>query len=115
MNNRDKEFLQLLAYQFLCHGKLEKASTVISVLKALYPNDSHVLITDSYVQSKQGNPEKALHSAESALRASDRGKTKTFAHFLKGKALWKLGKKEDAESNLNYFLELQREEVASNK
>ncbi len=107
LDDSQKEFLQLLAYLYIQHQKYDKAYAIFEALQYLYPEDTEIIRSLSFLELTKGNAEKALELAEASLIEPVTPRQRAASLFLKSQALWKLGKTEDARRVLKQFIQLR--------
>lgn len=108
MNQKQKEYLLVLAYLYLRYRKFEKALVVLLILKRLYPGDPHILLSRAYAYLSMRVFQAALQEAEETLVCATREDHIAYAHFVKAHALFGLGREREGREVFNYFLNYQR-------
>lgn len=107
MEQSQKELLSVLGYFYLQTGKYKKALTLYRALMTLFPEDTYFIKTVSYLYLATGDYNKALEYADRYLQFDIAKAEKALGCFLKGKALWGLGKKEAAYQALQRFFDTE--------
>lgn len=101
MDPEQKDFLLVLLYLYLQHGKHEKARKVLDILRNFYPDDPHIIRCSGYLLFEEGKSEEALKEANRVLEFNDANvHDKAFGLLLKSRAYWNLDKKSEAEKCL---------------
>ncbi|PTY00803.1 hypothetical protein DB346_14430 [Verrucomicrobia bacterium LW23] len=114
MRESQKEYLLILAHLFLEHEHFEKARILLVALRELFPADPGVARALSYCYYRLGFYEEALGEAEASLEMDmpdDSARSMAVAnisHFLRGKALWALGREEEAQDALSLYFSRQQ-------
>lgn len=105
MDKRHKDFLSILAYIYLKNNQFEKAITVYKALWHLFPDSHRLTLCLGYLYLATHQHERALFYAESFLAANHEI---GLGHLLKGQALYKLGKKFEAQKAIQQFFAAKR-------
>jgi hypothetical protein len=105
MKENQRDCLEVLGYLFLCNHKTEKALVLLEALQALSPSDPHVSRSLCYAYLINRQYEQALSQAERVLRETPEPENKEIAYLFKSRALWGLGKGEEARRVMNSFLD----------
>lgn len=108
MNEKQKEYLLVLAYLYLQYRKFEKALVVLLVLKRIFPGDPHILLSRAYAYLSMRVFQAALQESEETLACATREDHIAYAHFVKAHALFGLGREREAREIFNYFLNYQQ-------
>lgn len=109
MTERQALYLEVLAFNFLQHARYEHAHTLYETLKALFPNESKYRLAEAYLHLNNNRCEEALIASESAENLAQTFNMRYFACLLSSKALWRLGKEEEAQKRLVHFLKIHRD------
>ena len=104
MNETQKEFLTVLGYFFIQAGKFDKALVLFKALKEFSPDDDHIMKSLSYLFLVAGENEEALEWAEKYLARQTEDSETGLVHLLKGRSLWRLGRKEEAQGLITRML-----------
>jgi tetratricopeptide (TPR) repeat protein len=107
MDESQKEFLTILGYFFLQNNKAEKALIIFRALQELFPDDPYLMKAGSYACLVNGEHEDALHLAERWLREGPVDRMNEIGYLLKSKALWGLGRENEARETLNQFFHMR--------
>lgn len=100
MRTEHKDILSVLGYFFLEHGQADKALVLLEALGALFPEDPGIAKALSYAYLQAGRYRDALDAAGPATAEQD----SVFIHLLRGKALWGLGRVDEARACLARYL-----------
>lgn len=107
MTTQQKECLTLLVYCFVKFNKWEQAQEGLNFLIEHYAKDLNVLQLSSYTHLNMNNSRLALRDADKALDYSKTPSSLATSHLLRSKALWQIGKKEQARESLDIFFQHQ--------
>lgn len=105
-HNDHKEVLQVLADVFLNQGQSEKAVLLLEALYSLAPQDAQIVKALCYAYLITGRYEQTLTMADVFLRLPGRVPESTPILLIRSKALWALGRTEEARTSLNRYIEL---------
>ncbi len=95
------DFLNLLGYQYLQHGRLHHALLIYELILELDPGNSQLIFAASYAAIRCNDPEKALLFLDSlSFLYSD----SAIGWLLRGKALAKLQRFSEAERAMRLFV-----------
>ncbi|MBK7542569.1 MAG: tetratricopeptide repeat protein [Candidatus Competibacteraceae bacterium] len=100
MRDEHKAILRVLGHFFLEHDQAGKALVVLQALRAVYPADAGIARSLSYAYLQAGRYQDALDAARQADAEPDRGSI----DLLQGKALWGLGRTDEARACLARYL-----------
>ena len=100
INEKQKDFLQIMAYVYVQSNQFEKAITIYKALWSLFPDSEKLAFCLGYSYLRTEQFEKALFYVDTYLsrNSSDLG------YLLKAKALSKLGRKHEAKEAIELFL-----------
>ncbi len=99
-----REFWALLGFTYMEHGKFDKARVVFELLKGAF-DDVNSLKALSYICLKTGRYEEALAYADAFIKRCEDEKKRKTAFLLKSRALWALGRREEARQYMKKFLD----------
>lgn len=108
MNEKQKEYLLVLAFLYLRYRKFEKALVVLLILKRFFPGDAHILLSRAYAYLSMRVFQAALQESEETLACATREDHIAYAHFIKAHALYGLGREREGREVFNYFLNYQK-------
>lgn len=94
MNSEQRDFLYLLGYGYLVHGKISKALVLLQALLVVHDSDCKVLQAIAYCLLSMKRYEEAMEMAERAIIFSNREEL-SLTLLLKARALLHLGRKEE--------------------
>ena len=100
------DVLRVLGYFYLRQGHPEKALVIFRALLALDPRDDHARRSLAFTHLAIGEFETALDLAESYVPEA----SEPFAaavHVIRARALWHLGRQDEARQELRQFVELR--------
>ena len=99
INEKHKDFLQILAYVYVQNNQFEKAITVYKALWSLFPESEKIAFCLSYLYLNTQQFETSLYYANAFLskHSSDLG------HLIMGQALIKLGRNHEAREAISRF------------
>jgi len=103
MNDSEREFLYVLGYFFLQNNKNRKAADIFRALHALYPDTAAYTGALSYACLRMDDFAGALEYAEDFLDHPLDSSHQEFGFFLKSRALWGLGKEDEARKTFQRF------------
>ena len=106
MQLEHKEVLQILADVYLQQSQTDKAVTLLEALYHLYPNDAAVAKALSYAYLLAGRAEDTLAMSDVFLRLAGSSSDSNPILLIRSKALWTLGRVEEARTTLNRYTEL---------
>lgn len=107
MDDEQKEFLLVLGYFYLQNRKPAKALVLFKALAELFSEDLNVVKALSYACMLCGDHDKALSLAERFLSESNTDDDEALGRLLKGKALWGMGRREEARSTMSNFFSMK--------
>jgi len=99
------KYLEVLAYTFLQNGKYERALIVFLTLKRLLGDKPKILLARAYAYLQLNAYEAVYEEAQLADQLTSDLALKNLARILQSKALWHMGKPEQAWQILMNFLE----------
>ncbi|MEI2740847.1 MAG: tetratricopeptide repeat protein [Candidatus Competibacter sp.] len=103
MRTDHKDMLSVLGHFFLEHGQTDKALVLLDALQALFPEDPDIAKSLSYACLQAGRYQEALDAANRGIAERDAA----FIHLLRSKALWGLGRADEARACLARYLALR--------
>lgn len=103
-----KEFLLVLGYLYLQNGKFYDSKIVFEALLLFYPKDHHIMRSLAYAYLCDGDYEQALEINEQFKHAQMSPKDHAFFNLLKSKALWRIGKLQEAKQYFNEFVQIHK-------
>ncbi|MCB1804807.1 MAG: tetratricopeptide repeat protein [Candidatus Competibacteraceae bacterium] len=101
-----KETLQILADVYLNQAQIEKAVTLLEALHSVDQRDAGVAKALSYAYLLAGRPEDALTLSDVFLRLAGSSPDSNPILLIRSKALWALGRAEEARTTINRYMEL---------
>jgi regulator of sirC expression with transglutaminase-like and TPR domain len=87
VNTTLHDYLSLLGYLFLCHGKTSRAITILEALIALQPENPQAHRSLAYAFLIAGDHQRTLHELE---HVTSSGPVDTHDQILRIRALWGL-------------------------
>ena len=96
MGESHKDFLSVLGYCFLQHGRFGDARTVFEALALLFPDDIRSRASLAYVQLRLNQPGLALDATDALLRLPLDARDRGFVRVIRGRALLALGRLDEA-------------------
>ncbi len=94
--DEEREYLMVVAYLFLQHGKWEKALTLYEALDRIVPGDLQVLKGLVVSGFHTGRLDQTLKQVEQWENAATSREEKTMARMMRARILWRLGHHEAA-------------------
>jgi type III secretion protein Y len=104
--NDHQEVLQVLADVFVNQGQPEKAVVLLEAIYSLQPQNAQVIKALSYAYLSAGRYEQTLTMADVFLRLRGATADSNPILLIRSKALWSLGRAEEARASLNRYIEL---------
>lgn len=101
VNEKQKDFLLILAYTYVQNNQFEKAITIYKALWTLFPDSEKLAFCLSYLYFRTQQFETALYYIDTYLAKNSSG----LGYLLKGKALLELGRKYEAKEAITHLLE----------
>ena len=89
--------MSILAFLYLQNNKTDKAAVLLKALKVLYPDDVNIRRSLGYALIQADAAADGLTEVEACLaRMRNKGPARAGLLFLRSRALWKLGRHEEA-------------------
>ncbi len=107
MEDHEREFLSLLGYLYLRHGRLEEARVLFEALEVLLPDDLSIRKTLSYIYLRAGEYPESLEETERFMQKATEREDREMGHLLRSKAYWGLGDKAAAAASYEEALNLK--------
>tara|TARA_B100000989_G_scaffold275975_1_gene235917 strand:+ start:1093 stop:1470 length:378 start_codon:yes stop_codon:yes gene_type:complete len=104
VTKQQKEHLLILSYLFLRHAKYEKALVLLLILKRIFPEDAHILLSRAYAYISMNVYKGALEEADEALNLTKNPAYVAYAHLVKARAFWHMEKPNEAREEFRHFL-----------
>jgi type III secretion protein Y len=99
------QLMHVLGYLYAHHGQSKRGLVLLLIAARLAPDDVPILRTLAYTFLMDGSPNHALTVLD-RLRGME-GADHPVLHLLTGRALWACGRRLEARSAFNDFLELR--------
>ena len=96
---RHKEFLLLLGYRYMEHNMYERAVVVYAALSEFFADDAYILKCLAFSLLEMEEHERALSIADQSLRLQMTPEDVKILQFIRGRALWHLGRREEARAS----------------
>ena len=106
MSERSEDFLSLLSYLLLRHGRPEKATHLLQSLKIMRPNDAWTNRSLAYALLLSGDYQGCLHHLDRiALTLPE----DTEMRLIRSRALWGLGREDEAKQMAKTLKQIKTE------
>ena len=100
-SRQEVEFMDLLAYIYLRHGRPDKAAVLLNARNLLVPDDPRALLSLALAQVRAAKPTKALQTLE---RLAMLGAMSASFHLVRAQALQALEQSAEAASAMRAYL-----------
>lgn len=100
-SHKEVEFMDLLAYIYLQHGRPDKAAVLLIARNLLVPDDPRVLLSLALAQVRAAKPTQALQTLE---RLALLGAMDASFHLVRAQALQALEQSAEAASAMRAYL-----------
>jgi tetratricopeptide (TPR) repeat protein len=98
---QQSELLSLLGYLYLRYGRLDKAVALFEALLVMDPMNSHAAQSLACAHLRRGRPDVALRHLDRLL---DEGDFSALTYLLRGQALSRIGRREEAARCMMLFV-----------
>ncbi len=105
MNPAQEDLLRVLAHVYLEHQRPEKAIILLEALAVFHPGARHLLKPLALAYLAAGRYEDGATAAQRFLNGAADGETVAPMYIIESRALWALGRKEDARRSVRRFIE----------
>lgn len=111
LTQEQRNTLSILGYLYYRMGRLDNAATVFAALDKLAPESMdavtrRAVATLAAIETDRGNAEKALQLLHRVMAGQTLSTRLAALHLLRARALWQLGRKDEARSAVNEYLYL---------
>ncbi len=108
LSQEELEFLQLLGYILMMYGKWNRAAAIYDALDILMPDNFQIRKAQALTCLNTGQNERALEKIEELLENSAPPSERKNLLIMKARALWNLGKRNEAAASLQEIIETDR-------
>ena len=109
MNSAQEDLLRVLAQVFLEHRRPEKAIILLEALAIFQPGARDVLKPLALAYLAAGRYQDGATAAQQFLNGADAGESVAPMYIIESRALWLLGRKEEARRSVRRFIEARAE------
>lgn len=111
LTQEQRNTLSILGYLYYRMGRLDNAATVFAALDRIAPEGMDAITrravaTLAAIETDRGNPEKALQLLHRVMDGRTLSTRLAALHLLRARALWQLGRRDEARAAVNEYLYL---------